>query len=227
MKRIFSVFLLSFGLWAYAQNKEIDPNYLEDQFYLSLSYNLLINKPSKVNQYNFSRNISAGFIRDIPLNKERNMGIGIGIGYAYDLAYSNVVPQEQNQQIQYRITSLEEEKITKNYLQKQSIELTPIELRWRTSTPEKNKFWRIYTGAKIGYIFWANTLTKNQNAKQYLPLSELKNRLNYRVYTAVGHGTWNLFFQYCFTPLLKTSHSLGGTSLQMNELNIGIIFYIL
>lgn len=49
---------------------QVDQKYREDQFYISLTYNLLSNKPNKVTQSGFSSGIHFGFIRDIPINIE-------------------------------------------------------------------------------------------------------------------------------------------------------------
>ena len=76
--------------FAQVENDTIDSKYLEDQLYLSLSYNILRNKPVEDANSPFSLGISFGFIRDIPFNKQRNFGIGIGLGYGFN-SYQNTI----------------------------------------------------------------------------------------------------------------------------------------
>ena len=98
------VFCFHISLWSVAQEdtddgmidteKErvaptsvVDSLYLEDQFYLGFTYDYLAGKASNVVQHNLSRGLHLGYIRDLPLNAERNLGIG----YAYDRVYNNML----------------------------------------------------------------------------------------------------------------------------------------
>ena len=56
----------------------IDLKELEDQLYLSVTYSILNNKPATISQNGFSGGFSMGFIKDIPLNEQRNIGLAIG-----------------------------------------------------------------------------------------------------------------------------------------------------
>ncbi|MDO1499205.1 outer membrane beta-barrel protein [Winogradskyella maritima] len=68
----------------------VDNRYLEDQFYLGLTYNFLLEKPDAVSQSNLSYGLQGGLIKDIPLNEERNIAMGLGVGYGYYTYYSNL-----------------------------------------------------------------------------------------------------------------------------------------
>ena len=83
----FYLTLLSFAC-IMAQDKEIEADYLEDQIYFGLTYNSLINSPDGFQQNGFSYGLNVGFIKDIPFNTQRNIGLGIGLGYSFD-AYNN------------------------------------------------------------------------------------------------------------------------------------------
>ena len=78
-------FLLQF-VDVLAQNspKDFDSNYREDQFYFGLTYNSFNNTPENFNQTGFSPGLKVGFIRDFPINLQRNIAIGVGVGYAYN-----------------------------------------------------------------------------------------------------------------------------------------------
>lgn len=73
--------------------RELDINrYLEDQFYIGVTYDILANKPSQVSQNNLSRGIQIGYIRDLPLNIDRNRGFGIGWVMRIILIFQTWVP---------------------------------------------------------------------------------------------------------------------------------------
>lgn len=247
MKRtIYLAFLLCFGFsnFAFSQEDEDDGmiqtnteqtqgregfgrEYLEDQFYVGLTYDYLISKASSVVQHNFSRGIHMGFLRDIPMNERRNRGLAIGLGYSYDLVYSNIVAFSDDNVIEYNIAkSLSDLNISKNYFETHTLEL-PIEFRWRTSTPESHKFWRIYSGVKLGYTFGARNLFKRNEITLSFNNSDLKNQWQFKVFTAFGYNTWNFFIQYNLLPILKDAQTKDQTSLNSSLLQMGLMFYIL
>jgi hypothetical protein len=51
-------------------------------------------------------------------------------------------------------------------------------------------------------------------------------KLNYGVYLATGYNTINLYGYYGLNPIFKSA-KIGAESINMNSLNVGIIFYIL
>ena len=52
------------------------PKYREDQFYLGINFNLLLDFPEGVNQNGLSYGFQGGFIRDFPLNKACTFALG-------------------------------------------------------------------------------------------------------------------------------------------------------
>jgi len=80
-----------------------DDKYLEDQFYLGITYNFLLDKPADVTQRNLSYGLQGGFIKDIPLNSNRTFGLGIGMGLAVNSYYSNMLASETNTGIAYTV----------------------------------------------------------------------------------------------------------------------------
>src|SRR5690606_31763069 len=87
MKTSSFLILLLWGLGSSVWGQEpsigpvVDTKYLEDQFYVGLTYNFLMDMPTDVTQRNLSYGLHGGFIKDIPLNLGRTVGLGIGIGY--------------------------------------------------------------------------------------------------------------------------------------------------
>ncbi len=222
MNKLFLAFLLSpFFLFAQKDQQIIDENYLEDQLYIGITYDLLANKPTNITQNGFSGGISAGFIKDLPINKKRTVGFGIGLGYSYDAFIQNLKIQEiaGNTQYMYAINSVS------NRLSTHRVAL-PLEFRWRTSTPTRYKFWRIYSGLKFSYLLASTATYKDQTTSIKVSAINEIQKFQLGATTAIGYGTWNLFVYYGFTPLFKGA-VISGESIDMKEVRIGLQFYIL
>lgn len=200
-----------------------DSRYLEDQFYIGLGYNVLLDTPDEVGQQNLSYNLQAGFIKDIPLNQRRNFGVGLGLGYAVNSYYSNVVSSEESNTIVYQV--MEGSNFNRSKFETHSIEL-PLELRWRTSTAEEYKFWRIYAGAKLGYVFSGRSKLVTDDGNDSFSNNDIE-KLQYGLMLNFGYNTWNIHAYYALNPLLKEDATLNGNHIDFRVLRIGLIFYIL
>ena len=92
-KNVLFIFLLLITSSCFSQEEKvvdstkIDTRYREDQFYVSVTYNLLNNKPSGMSQSGFSSGFHLGFIRDMPINDKRNLAIGIGLGLSSKIGF--------------------------------------------------------------------------------------------------------------------------------------------
>ena len=191
---------------------EIDSLYREDQFYASLSYNLIQNRPEGFKQFSFSPGVTFGILRDIPISKNRHWAIAPGIGYSY-----NNIKQFINS---VEIVSATENNTTENIrtiISSHSIDF-PLEIRWRNATPNSHSFWRIYTGFKTSYVFNSKLESTTENTKESI-LDEI-NRLQYGAYISVGFNTWNPYIYYGINPIFKEGS-------KMSNFNVGFIFYIL
>lgn len=223
MKKI--MFLLVFFVSVYncfsqVQNDTIDNKYLEDQLYLSLSYNILLNSPEEDLNSPFSLGVSLGFIRDIPFNERRNFGVGIGLGYSYNSYNNSIILLDYAQNNTDNFVSYQTDRITTNLVE------LPIEIRWRTSTATKYNFWRIYGGFKFAYIFHSKSkLNYNSETITVKNLDPL-NKLQYGAILSAGYGTWNLYGYYGLSNLFDSIGS-NGKMLDVRDFNIGLKFYIL
>ncbi|WP_372793360.1 porin family protein [Lutibacter sp.] len=214
-------FFLFNNLNAQVNKDTLDLRYLEDQIYLSLTYNILINKPSMIAQHGFSGGVSIGFIKDIPFNENRNFGLGIGLGYVYNSYTQNLKISKENQ-----ITVFEAaQDYNTNRFGINALEI-PIEIRWRNSTPQKYKFWRIYGGIKLAYVVSANTIYKD--AVENLSTKNISefNKIQYGLTLATGFSTWNLYVYYGLNPIFK-SVDFNDEKLGLKDLNVGLKFYIM
>jgi len=172
MRLFLSYLLFLFALPSFSQENaisegtpkiKIDSLYREDQFYFSFTLNTLQNKPVGLTQDKFSSGFSSGFLRDFPVNNKRTIAIAPGIGLAYNNYNQNLKITETNQVPVYTIIE-SNVAYDKNRFSQLLVEL-PIEFRWRTSTFDSHKFWRIYGGFKMGYFIYYKSFYKDSIGK--------------------------------------------------------------
>lgn len=205
--------------------KIVDSLYKEDQFYIGVTYNLLGNKPNDLSQSGFSSGIHFGFIKDMPINEKRNVAIGIGLGYSMNSYNQNMQIQEVGDG-SYSYAILDGDTYSKNRFTSHLIEL-PIEFRWRTSTPTEFRFWRIYTGFKIGYnVINASKFNGDSGAYKLTNIDDL-NKVEYGLTLSAGYNTWNIYFYYGLNPIFSDNAVLDGEVINMNAIKVGLMFYIL
>ena len=230
MKFILLFFLLFKGLIGICQSEDdktlLYKNYREDQFYFSVTYNLLNLKPNSVSQSGFSSGFHAGFIRDMPINEERNIAIGLGLGFSSNSYNQNLLIETVDNEIYYRIINDNDGNVSKNKFTTYLLEI-PLEFRWRTSTATDYKFWRIYTGFKLGYLLYNSTKFKSDYGNVRLYNIDDFNKFQYGVTLSAGYGTWNFYLYYGLNPIFNSNAKLRGASLDMESLKLGLMFYIL
>ncbi|MGY5850749.1 porin family protein [Salegentibacter sp. F14] len=203
----------------------IDSLYREDQFYIGLTFNLIDQKPSTISQSSFSGGLHLGFIRDFPINKERDISLGAGLGWSLNSFGHNLfIGQTGNGESIFRSLDRNFDYDT-NRFTTQLIE-APIEFRWRTSSAESYKFWRVYTGLKFGYIykFKSNFVQPGNQVVQY-DLPEL-NRFRLGANLTFGYNTFNFHFYYSLNPLFSDA-KVDNSEIGMHLVRIGLMFYIL
>lgn len=204
---------------------KIDSLYREDQFYFSVTYNLLTQIPQGLKQNKFSVGLSAGFLRDMPINKSRTVAIATGLGLSYQNYNQNLtIAKGPDGELTYEVTDYND--IKSNRYKQYMVDL-PIEFRWRNSTYESYRFWRIYGGFKLSYVFSNKSLLDTGEESQKISNNPDINKLQYSVYLAVGYNTWNLYLNYGLNPLFKNVTTVSGQDINVRTLNAGLIFYIL
>lgn len=224
----FLLCIISIGFCFAQENtvEEIDSLYKEDHFYAGITYNLFGKKPKNLNQNGFSLGFHLGFIKDMPINKARNIAIGIGLGYSAN-SFNQDLLINKNSMNAFEYNILEDSQTyTKNKFSTHLIEL-PIEFRWRTSTPSKYDFWRIYTGIKFGYTL-ANT-SKYEGDLGRITFSNNKDfsRFQYGLTLSAGYNTWNIHLYYALNSIFSKEAQLNGEYLDLSAVKIGLMFYIL
>ncbi|MFV5700413.1 porin family protein [Flavobacterium sp. XS2P12] len=203
---------------------KIDSLYREDQFYFGFTYNTLTNKPDGLSQSKLSTGFSAGFLRDMPINKNRTIAIASGIGLSYNNYNQNLAIYKSDQTFVYSIINAETV-FSKNKFSQLLVDV-PIEFRWRTSTYESYKFWRIYGGVKFSYLIYDRSLFSDDQGKIIVTGNKDFNKFLYGVYISSGYNTINVYAYYGLNSLFKSA-KIDGQPIDMKSFNIGIIFYIL
>lgn len=202
-----------------------DLKYREDQFYIGLTYNILTQLPDNIFSKGFSGGFHFGFLRDFPINQNRNIAIAIGAGYGYDKFGSNFKIIENQGQIEYSIINPEVDYDTNRFVTHQ-VEI-PVEFRWRTSTPDNYKFWRIYAGIKTSYVFIYTATYKEGAIKEKVRDIPHFNQLQYSAFLNFGWNTFNFQVQYLLNPIFDSEARYNDQSVETGILKIGLIFYIL
>jgi len=205
----------------------INENYLEDQFYAGIGYNFLTDLPSEdVIQRNLSYNVQFGFIKDIPVNKNRNFGFGLGVGYETNSYYSNILAEECTVGTTYRFSETNDS-LNRSKFETHSIAL-PFEIRWRTSNAIDYKFWRIYAGVKAEYLFSRRSIARFNSSQKDINFSNTNiSEWQYGLTLNFGYNTWNIHFYYSLNSLLEESELLNGEPIKFRPLRVGVVFYIL
>ncbi|GAA4894935.1 porin family protein [Flaviramulus aquimarinus] len=229
MKYAFIFFLFAMTCVFAQENKvskDIDSLYKEDQFYAGVTYNLLGMMPEKLSQSGFSLGFQIGFIKDMPINKSRNVAVGIGLGFSANSFNQNLLVNKDNMG-KFTYSILEDSNTyTKNKFSNYLIEV-PIEFRWRTSTPTDYSFWRIYTGFKFGYVLAQGSKYNGDLGRFKYNKNDDFNSFQYGLTLSAGYNTWNIYFYYALNPIFSKDAQLNGADIDMNAIKIGLMFYML
>lgn len=203
----------------------VDSLYREDQFYVGFTYNLLLDIPKGVSQNKFSAGFTGGFLRDMPINKKRTVALATGLGITYNKYFQTLVVSSLDNVAQYEIVAPGTQ-YEKNKFEEILIDL-PLQFRWRNSTAESHKFWRIYAGFKLSYVALGRSKYVDSGYDITVTDNADLNKLRVGAFLVWGYNTWNFYGYYGLTPIYKSSAQLNNQSVGMNALHVGLMFYIL
>lgn len=221
-KFVFFIFIF-FSLAKFAQKNslQIGDYYADDQLYLSISYSQFTDQPQGIENDNFSYSLSGGIIKDIILNRNGTFSIAGGVGIGADFFNHNLkIEENNNKTIFSNGTTLD------NRINIINLEL-PLQLRWRTSTANKYKFWRIYGGVTFLYNLRNSvSFTENNSTTEYNNISSFR-KLQYGATLTAGFGKFNLNAFYGLTPLFENATLDSSESINTKTLRLGLLFYFL
>ena len=233
MRFFLGYFLSLFVLPVFSQEKAITENapkvkvdslYREDQFYFSFTLNTLQNKPAGLTQDKFSSGFSLGFLRDMPINKKRTIAIAPGLGFTYNKYNQNMAITQSNGVSAYALIDPLQE-YNKNRFSQFLVDV-PVEFRWRSSTFENHKFWRIYGGFKMSYLIYDKSVYQDGQGKIVVTNNKDFSKFLYGAYISSGYNTINVYAYYGLNSLFESAKT-NNESISMSSLNVGVIFYIL
>ncbi|MBE9490799.1 MAG: outer membrane beta-barrel protein [Bacteroidetes bacterium] len=206
---------------------EGDLKYREDQFYIGVTYNLLSAVPAGVNPEGLTGGVNFGFLRDMPINKNRNIAVAVGLGIALD-RYGNNMLIEKDVTGNTTYTILDSDVSFKSNNLKTGIIELPIEFRWRSSTPTTYKFWRVYAGFRLGYTFWNESSFKDSsNNITHSDIEEFE-KLRLATTLSLGFNKFNFFVYYTLNPFFnENAITTTGQKVNFQTLKLGLMFYIL
>ena len=208
-------------LSAQKDSLQLGDSYADDQIYFSVSYAQFNNQPTTISRSNFSYAVSAGFMKDIILNKRGNISFAAGVGYGFDFFNHELKVEELNTGTSFDTGA----ELASNIFTSHNLEL-PIEFRWRTSTAKKYDFWRIYGGVKFLYNL-SNTFRFEENGTNfsYNNVSAFNN-FQYGLTLSIGYDVFNINLFYSLTPVFENA-TINGEDINTSILKFGFIFYIL
>ena len=219
MLRIIYCMFFLFVYYGYTQ--ENVQKYREDQIYFSVYYNSLGDNLDNFKENKFSSSLNFGFIRDIPLSKSGKLALGIGLGLGVN-SFNNNLKLSSDSSNSYNLLSSREipQKNVFNFSEFQ----VPLEIRWRNSTPNNYKFWRIYAGIKYSRLLSSSYNFENQqeNYKINNPsinLDQIGFTLN------IGYNTWNLGLYKSLDSFFN--NNVKSLLRELEQFKLGLIFYIL
>lgn len=207
----------------------VDSLYREDQIYAGFTFHILSGLPADVTQKGFSGGFHTGFIRDFPLNKRRNIAIGTGFGWSVNTYGQELfIGEDAEENTIFRDLNARDIEYDTNRFTTQLVEV-PLEFRWRTSTPETYRFWRIYTGLRLGYVYHFKSNFKQEgNQVIQTDVPELE---KFRLGTTFtfGYNTFNFHFYYSLNPFFKDANldELNQAEVGITTFKVGLMFYIL
>ena len=213
--------LLFLNQLSFTQSNENKEDYREDQFYFGSSYFIQTQPLDEFKQNGFSGNFQFGFIRDFPLNDSSTKAIGIGFGYERNFFTSNIQPIQSDNNIDYRIV-ISRFLESKNKISFSSL-VIPLEYRWRTSSVDQYKFWRIYSGFKLKKNF---PIYSNPSYGSEITIEDVEDWTT-SIYINAGYNTWNISLEYDLNPLLKNKKTTNGENLNISFFRLGLVFYLL
>jgi hypothetical protein len=207
--------------------KENQPDslYREDQFYVGFSFNFLTELPSQVDQSGFSGGLFFGFIRDMPINKRRNLSLGLGLGFNLNtfgqtLQIRREAGDDRFEPIDPDV-NYDSNRFTTNLIE------VPFEFRWRSSDIDKLSFWRIYLGVNFGYVLTSKSVFKSPDESYSFRSIDAINDFRTSAKLTFGYGAVNFFADFSLIPVFEGQVSSTGEEVSIRPIKVGLVFFFL
>ena len=190
---------------------------------------IMVITPGPANLLLMSAGAQHGFYKSVPFVIGVTCGklfltIGLGIGFGFNTYNNNLKINYQSSSNFFSGEYLENQ-IEYNYNRFNLNEIQfPIEIRFRNSSIDNYKFWRLYAGLKYSKAISRKYKFENLDSNYTLnniPINsdQLGLTLN------IGFNTWNIGLYKAIKPFFSgNQHNL---SLDLEQFKVGLVFYIL
>src|SRR5699024_8275025 len=96
----------------------------------------------------------------------------------------------------------------------------PIQFRWRTSTSDTYRFWRIYSVVKLGYLYYFKSkFEQPQKTIIQTEVDEL-NRFRYGASLVFGYSSVNFMIYYSLNSLFD-AHTVDNQPIGLSVIKVG------
>lgn len=234
MNKYYCLFLFLLGLLNLPASKAqensgstVDSLYREDQIYVGFTYNLLSGDPEGITGKQFSGGFHLGFVRDFPVNERRNVALGIGLGWSINTYGQNLfLGEDENGNTNFINLEREQIEFDKNRFSTQSIDV-PLQFRWRTSTPESYKFWRVYAGLRPSYVYYFKSKFVQPDLTVVQTDVPEFDRFRLGATFTFGYNTFNFNFYYSLNSFFNEDAVVDGETVDLKTFQVGLMFFLL
>lgn len=210
---------------SWLKENESDSLYREDQFYMGFSFNFLTELPSEVDQSGFSGGLIFGFIRDMPINKRRNLSIGLGLGFNLNTFGQTLqIKREGINDVFEPIdpdTDYDSNRFTTNLIE------VPLEFRWRSSDVDKLSFWRVYLGVNFGYVLSSKSVYRSPEERYSFRSINAINDFRTSAKLTFGYGAVNFFADLSLIPVFEGQINSSQEEVSIRPVKVGLTFFFL
>ncbi len=224
MKKLsFITFLIVLSIKSIAQ----DNKGLEDQLFISITYNGLYKLPDGIKQNSFSGSFNVGYIWDISLNYDTSysFGLGTGIIYAANAYYHNLgIAMDKNESTTFK--KLNSEDYDTNKFSTQYVDIL-LELRYRKYALDSDNFFRFYLGGKLGFLLNNSSYLNKGKISRVYEEHNIFNNIRFGPTFTIGYGNFIFNIYWGLINLFETTKKFNKEDIVVKEFNTGIIFYIL
>jgi hypothetical protein len=153
--------------------------------------------------------------------------VALGLGFAFNEYGQNLfIGEDENEETIFIVLDADEISYDRNRFSISTVEI-PLELRWRTSTVDSYKFWRVYAGFRVGYVYWYKaTFKQSGNNVNQTNIPEFE-KVRLGATLSFGYNTFNFFAYYGINPFFTNAVTTKGEAVNFQSIQVGLIFYLL
>ena len=226
---LFSLFFISFSLFAQEKPRKAARPNIPGSFMIDLGFNRALNKPANFKQgFWGSRTLNLYYQYPIRIGRSKfsfNPGIGASMErwkFTNLFVLADTTKDSNDNFLLYPgatfFKGIKKSTLIANYVE------IPIEFRFDTAPEDIARSFNVAIGGRIGYLFDSKMKVKFKEDGETKILKDKQNlglnQLRYGVYTRIGVGAFNIFGFYNLSPLFEKDKGPDKTT--MNNYTVGI-----